>query len=274
MKCKYKFKVYTEGLSNPYIDEQIELGLSVITESDYSFESNNNVDISLFIDALKENKCDSVALCGFRDEHISDIIPYIKDKKTVYLKSPYLTNYIFLEELGEVETILIAWNFKATKLWNVKSNKKLKKLYIVDANKLENFDGLRNANIESLSIFGCNYLSSYYPKLAIKDLSFLLEIPNLKRLELHIKKTERDEWYLSFLSNFIFLDYLFIPTNFFTFNDFALLSKALYKTSGLEPYWGDDKDGYFIIGKGSPKNLKTIEEAKKWEIKFNEIKNK
>ena len=272
MKNKYLFNVDKNpgfiSWCSPY---HVDLMFCVYNSSvDYIGEDCKD-SINIFEEVLENTKCDSIALYGFRDEHIEYILPLIGNIKRLYIKCRNVSNYNFFEKLEQLEEVIIFDNIRSTKIWDTFKNKRLKTLSIINSNKLTDFDGLRNSNIEKLALHGCNYCSSFVPKLVIGDLSFLFVMPKLKDLELNIKKTESDEYYINVFSELGFLDKIYLNPNFFTFNDFARLAKKLPNTKGIEPYYYIGEDEYCVIGKNSPKNI-TLQHAKVWEEKFNNIK--
>lgn len=276
MAKKYLFDA---GSANSYYitmenNERIDFSFCVFTENDpdHIIPKEATEDINIIIKKIKKANPQNLRLGSLRDEHVQLILPFIKHIKNLSIHSAYLTDFTFIEELKEIQGVEIIWNLKATSLWDMKKNPLLKFVHMTNANKLVNFNGLISSNVEHLAIYGCNYFSSFTPKLEIPDPSFLLKMPKLKELELHIKKTESDSWYLSFFSKFTFLNRLNIPYKYFSFEEFALLSKNLPFTKGLEPYWKLG-DKYHIIGRRTP-SVETIEEARKWETKYNEIKNR
>lgn len=269
MKNKYSFKVdKNPGFISWVSPYQVDLMLCVYNSSLDYIDEDCNDSINIFEKVLENTKCDSIALYGFRDEHIEYILPLIRNVKRLYIKCRNIRNYNFFEKLDCLEDIIIFDNIRSTKVWDTSKNKNLKTLLITNSNKLIDFDGLMNSSIEKLALHGCDYCSSFVPKLVINDLSFLFNMPKLKDLELNIKKTESDEYYINIFSNLSFLDKICLDPNFFTFNDFARLAKKLPNTKGIEPFFSVDENRFCVIGKNSPKNI-TLDQAKEWERKFN-----
>lgn len=171
-----------------------------------------------FIEALTENKHDAVELHGLRSEHIADIMPYLKDVKYLSLfKCNLLDDLSFIEELTELRGIYIYWNQKATKLFDAKKLPQLTQLSIEDANKLTDLSGLEGSNIESLKIWGCNFLSSFTPKAVIADFEIFTKMPKLKNLNLVPVKNEDSRADLLALSKLTALEKFHILEGYFTF---------------------------------------------------------
>ncbi len=180
-----------------------------------------------------------------------------------------------LEDFINLEIIDFYWNIKQTTLWDFSKNEKLKHFKMMDYNKISDFSLLANSNIEILELYGCNNCSSFNSKLNIKDLSFLLKMPRLKRLHLDIVKEYESNYYLSILSQLKNIEEIFITHTFFTFEEFAYLSAQLPNTEGLEAYHYYSFDQrYLIIGKNTPKNLNSKEKAEEYKTKYENIKNR
>lgn len=168
-----------------------------------------------------------------------------------------------MERLNSIETIQLKSNSKITELWNVSKNTKLKRLEIINCNKITDFSCLENTYIEELTLLGCNYLSSFTSKLHINNFEFLLNIPKLNSLWVDVVKDKHSEYYLEILSQMSQLEELIIPNTFFTFNQFAWLSGKLPNVvNGLECFdYSEENCSYSIIGKNTPKYLKNRQRA-------------
>lgn len=171
------------------------------------------------------------------------------------------------EKCSELETIQFNWNTKQDCLWDVKKNKKLKNFELIDYYNISDFDIFRNSTIEVLNLYGCNGLSSFTSKMHIKDLSFILDLPNLRELRLDIIKDNDSSYYLNLLNKCTNLGVIYIPDNFFTFNQFAWLKAHLPNVNGLACVF-DGKEFYSIIGRRTPKNLNDISKTFKYQKKY------
>lgn len=210
-----------------------------------------------FIEALKENKHDAVELNGLFQEHIEEILPYLKNVKYLSLfKCNRVDDLSFIEKLTELRGIYIYWNQKASKLFDASKLPKLTMLSIEDANKLIDFNGLEGSNIENLKIWGCNFLGSSTPKTIIEDFSIFTKMPKLKTLNLVPVKNKNSNVDLLALSKLIKLEKFHILENYFTFEQFAWLKSKLPNTKGIEPLyeWDNWKNEivWSVIGKKMP----------------------
>ncbi len=171
-----------------------------------------------------------VQLSGFDSEReIAELLAPVKPdlEGLTLFKCPDLADLSFLEDFPRLKTLQMYWNRKATKLFNAARLPALQKLYVTDCNKLTDFSGLRGSRLASLTLYGCNGLSSFTPRLDIGDPDFLADMPALKHLTLDIMRTQTNEVYLKTFANLKTLEVLELPRSFFTFEQFAWLSAHL-----------------------------------------------
>ena len=279
-KQKWNFAAIVGGKNhimdtNELWDGEIEIDIKLCAcdnmfghNQDYQYHNS----INCFIEALKENKHDVVELYGLRLEHIIVILPYLKDVKYLSLfKCNRLESLSFIEELTELRGIYIYWNQKATKLFNARKLNNLTMLSIVDANKLTDFSGLEGSNIEKFKIWGCNFLSSFTPKVVISDFEIFVKMPKLISIDIFPVKNENSRTDLIALSKLTKLEKLLINKKYFTFEQFAWLKSKLPHTTGIEPLheWGcyQDETLWTVIGSNKP-TIKKREIADKYERQY------
>lgn len=208
-------------------------------------------------------------------------LEYLIDRLSPFVHSLYMhskSNRAFdltpLERCSQLESIQFDWNTKQETLWNVKKNTKLKHLELMECYKVSDISALRGSSIEDLRLFGCNGLSSFVSKMHIKDLSVILDMPNLRQLRLDIIKDESSEYYLKLFAKCSDLLTLSMPESFFTFQQYAWLKAHLPNvTSGLEcvTYF---RDFCSIIGKRTPKNLEDQAKAQKYQKRYDTLVEK
>lgn len=261
-KCCFNAQIAGKNLKGPrkIYDSDIEIDISLCSDANIltfmpDFPCYYTTDC--FIEALKENKHDAVELNGLFQEHIEEILPYLKNVKYLSLfKCNRVDDLSFIEKLTELRGIYIYWNQKASKLFDASKLPKLTMLSIEDANKLIDFNGLEGSNIENLKIWGCNFLGSSTPKTIIEDFSIFTKMPKLKTLNLVPVKNKNSNVDLLALSKLIKLEKFHILENYFTFEQFAWLKSKLPNTKGIEPLyeWDNWKNEivWSVIGKKMP----------------------
>ena len=183
-----------------------------------------------------------------------------------------------LENLNKCETLITEWNTKATELWNVKSNRNLKKLAVRDYSKISDLSKLAEATqIKSLSLDG-----GIDKKLKVDSLKPLSKLTQLEYLRLtNIKVANESLVPLSNLRNLKILEL----SNQFPTKEYASLSVKLVKTecSMFRPYHEveiEDENGNLvydrmIIGKRKPFLLSTKDQTRieKYEKEFEKLKS-
>ena len=208
-------------------------------------------------------------------------LDYLIDKLCPVVEALYICakhNRIFdfsiLERCQQLESVELYWNTKQESLWDVKKNTKLKHFEIKEYYHVSDFSAFRGSSIEDLRLFGCNGYSSFVSKMHIDDLSFILDMPNLRQLWLDIIKDENSNYYLNLFDKCKNLSVLSIPDSFFTFQQFAWLKAHLPNvTSGLEcvTYF---KDFCSVIGKRTPKLLEDMAKAEKYQKRYDALVEK
>lgn len=179
-----------------------------------------------------------------------------------------------LERCAQLESIELYWNTKQETLWDVKRNAKLKHFEIKEYYHVSDYSAFRGSTIEDLRLFGCNGYSSFVSRMHIDDLSFVLEMPNLRQLWLDIIKDESSHYYLSLFAGCKNLLVLSVPDSFFTFQQFAWLKAHLPNvTNGLECVT-QYKTFCSIIGKRTPKSLEDESKLQKYQKRYDALVEK
>lgn len=208
-------------------------------------------------------------------------LEYLIDRLSPFVCALYMhskSNRAFdltpLERCSQLESIQFDWNTKQETLWDVKKNTELKHLELMECYKVSDISALRGSSIEDLRLFGCNGLSSFVSKMHIKDLSVILDMPNLRHLWIDIIKDEPSEYYLNLFAKCTDLLTFSTPYSFFTFQQFAWLKAKLpHVNRGLE---GVNRvtDFYTVIGKRMPSVLKDKAKADKYQQRYNVLVEK
>lgn len=216
---KYMYSINKPPERMPCCEIAMDMQLAVTKKENicHSFEKYSQ-DVEIFVDELQKGDLSNIILTGFLQKHIDLILPYIKDKvKALYLfKCPRLESLDFIAECKNLEYIEIYWNQKMTTLWKLKENARLHTLIITSCNKLSDFSELQGSEISRLEIWGCNYLSSFTPKIKIDDLSIFQAMPKLEELKLAIVRNEDREKDFRDLSMLTGLKKFYIPESYFT----------------------------------------------------------
>lgn len=292
-------KIKKYGLNNNTGDVILKDRLNDLTPYDLSIgcvtdienpilRKRYNLDYNEFIDRLYSYRPAPklIQLGGIGSvKEITEILLPFKDsvEGLAIFKCPDLDDLSFVEDLPALKTLEIYWNRKATKLFDASRMPALKKLAVTDCNKLVDFSGLKNSNLEYLSLYGCNYLSSFTSKLDVGDLGFLEFLPKLEHLGLDFKRTCEESVYLKAIAQVKSLKSVNLRESFFTFEQFAWLSAQLPDLEkGLEPcvyynsQWhrfvgiADGVDDYYIIGKHKTRVKR--EKALKYIAAYNDLR--
>lgn len=183
-------------------------------------------------------------------------------------------DFSLLEKCSQLVAIQMYWNTKQKTLWDVRKNTKLRHFEIMDYYKVSDLSVFSKSTVEFLSFYGCDGCSSFVSKMHVDDFSFVLNMPNLKELRFDIVKDEPSEYYLDILSKLQNLKAFYTPDNFFTFQQFAWLRAKLPNVeSGLDCVF-QFSDWYSIIGRRMPKTLHNVEEANKYQNRYDALVSK
>ena len=229
-----------------------------------------------FEDFIKKKKPKGVSFSfDFQDEFeyvINSICKYVTSLH-LFSKPNASFNLTALEKCSELTAIQFYWNTKQNTLWDVKKNTKLKDFDMTDYYNVSDFSAFRGSSIESLRLHGCNFLSSFTPKMHIDDFSFIAEMPYLKELRFAIIKDEPSEYYLNILVKCQNLEILRPTDSFFTFQQFAWLKAHMPNVKeGLE---GVENIIYFsVIGRRTPKSLTDASKAEKYQKRYDALVEK
>lgn len=181
-----------------------------------------------------------------------------------------IEDFSSLSQLSAVEYLIIEWNTKATRLWDMSGNTSLKGLCLEEAKKIVSFEEISNAPLleEFVLDEGVNSLTgSNRWKLA--TLRGIEKAQQLKRLKLCIGGVIDGD--ISPLLEMQGLERLHIITNLFEVKDFAQINATLKSTivNPDKPFYIFDNDAYaLVVGKGrsvKKDSPKLIDLQKQWD---------
>ena len=186
-----------------------------------------------------------------------------------------IQDFSCLSSLSKVTYLIIEWNTKASRLWNMQNNVNLKGLRLDEMKKIVSFDELSSAPyLEELWINeGVNsQLGSN--KWLINDLCSISEC-KLKCLAITISGIKNKD--ISPLLKMHTIKYLHLQTHLFSFEDYARLNAHLQNTEIYpdKPFYICDNDDYaLVVGKRSVKknSLKLLEYERCWNNILDNVK--
>ncbi len=187
-----------------------------------SGDSIHFVSTAKNLDRLKNLDLKNIWLIGANDKELTKILKLV-NPTYLNLYQVLIKDLTVLESLNKTETIILNWNTKATKLWDISKNEKLKTLEITDFSKINDMEQLQLAkHISSLTISG-----GHGKAMTIKTLQPLSSLTNLRYLGLSNLKIEDDS--LRALGELKNLEELEISNQFET-KEYAWLSNKLKNT--------------------------------------------
>lgn len=178
-------------------------------------------------------------------------------------------DFACLESLENTEYLIIEWNTKIEKLWNMSNNHNLRGIRLEDCKKVKSFEEIVDApHLEELvlqesvnSMLGSN-------KWIINSLYDISTTSQLKRLGLLISGVKDSS--IEPLLNMKQLEMLHIITNLFSLEDFARLNAVLKQTEIQpdKPFYFANDDSVLVVGKNRSvkrNSPKLTEYQKKWD---------
>ena len=229
---------------------------------DYTSEMTALENVScreIHISGLKQNSLEYFALNYAQHFPVIDIV-----------HCDGLQDFSCFETLDTVEYLMIDWNIRATRLWDMSQNTSLRGLYLSDVKKIENLSDVVTApNLKELVIEESTNSAVSSNKWRLMSLGSLHEAPCLERLSLKISKIEDMD--ISPLLKSTSLKRLTINRDLFTLEDFALIYAKLkntmvYPDKPFEIFEGD----VYAYATGTNRKLKLdspklIELQKRWD---------
>ena len=189
-----------------------------------------------------------------------------------------ILDFRYLKLCKKLVSVEIAYHNKYVKLWNTRFNHKLEELKITDCKRLFNQKGLEGCSAKSVTIRRYAHGASDTKELVIKDFSVFETMPNLESLNLFIKKKKDKSKDLISLSKLENIKEIYLPKNYFFFNQYAWLTSKLPNVKGIGCYrveydHANEMDGYIINGSRMCWYVRGFEKAKlkRYQKKFDEL---
>lgn len=202
------------------------------------------------IDKLKDLSITKLWLIGGKDKELEKIFSFVTPQ-FINVYQVLAKDLTILESLTNTETIVLRWNTKSDKLWNMSHNTGLKTLVIEDFPKITSIEAIASANyLEYLVLEG-----GMWNPLKLDTLKPLSELQMLKFLRLVNMHVREDG--LRPIAVLKDLKELMLSNQFETI-DYAYLSAKLPGTQCeyFKPYVKYDKPigdrDIMIIGKRKP----------------------
>lgn len=234
----------------------------------------------VFDNGLSKITFESIDLSELTVRDIAEAMPYLKKVKYLALtKCESVDDLAFIEEMPELCALEILRNCKAKKLPDFSRHIHLKKLDLRAYHYINDFTGLANSFIEDLVILDGAVAINKTQIPLFSDFEVFVKMPKLRSLKLYCH-TECDSTdILMSLSKLTGLEEIELPSDWFTFEQFAWLSSKLPNTKGLEPIatyegYDDEPTTYEIIGRRMPRSLKMRSRRDKYEAKYFELVEK
>jgi Leucine-rich repeat (LRR) protein len=223
------------------------------------------------IDRLKDLNITKLWLIGGKDKELNKIFDLVKPQ-FLNIYQVLSKDLSIIETLVNTETIILRWNSKSDKLWNMTHNIELKALVIEDFSKISSIEEIGNAvNLDYLIIEGGMWTPIKLDTL--KPLSNLLKLQFLRLANMRIKEDG-----LRLIANLKGLKELNVSNQFETI-DYAYLSVKLPNTKcdSFKPYITYNKpignNDTMITGKRKPflNSKDDKDKIEKYIIAFNDM---
>lgn len=199
-----------------------------------------------------------IDISGLHQESFEYFILNYAEKFTIIrlVHCNLIRDFTCLETLEDVTFITIDWNNKATKLWNMSRNFKLKSLYFLDVKKITDFTEVTTApKLVEIAISESTNSKLGKNHCEIETLQPFQDSKNLKRIFLTVEKIKHDG--ITPLLEMNSLDNLHLSSHLFTLEEFAYLNAKLENTVVIpnKPYYiYQDDDWVLVVGRR--RNLK------------------
>ena len=241
------------------VDEFINVVLSSDDATHITLNNLNQNDFDKVIKSLN-NKIEELEYCDLKNHN------QVLDLKVLKL----------CKKLKKVD---IQYSDKTIKLWNMKFNHKLDEVELKGIKRILNQKGLERASVSKLVIKRRTHLTNDTKELLIKDFNVFATMPNLKVLDLFVKKKKNKKEDLLALAKLTNIKEIHLPKNYFFFNQYAWLSSKLNNVKGIgciykmEYDHANEMDGYIINGSRMCWYIRENEQAKlnKYLRKFNKL---
>jgi hypothetical protein len=195
-----------------------------------------------------------------------------------FFKCPLIADLTKLESLSSIESLSFYWNQRATRLWDLSANTKLKSIALDDFTRLHRLDDLTLSPSLEVVRFG----DKIWDSLVLETLSPLTSVRNLRRLSFSAKKILDDR--VAPLASIQNLSELEFQSNMFSTEKVAWLTARIgsrVRSRMLAPFFtienqipsGNKNIDIFIVGKRKPSldSVKDKTRIQKYVEKFNSM---
>lgn len=228
-------------------------------------------DIDLFFNS---NPGSYIRVGSIRQNEFDYLIEKSKDRfEGMQFVDLMVENLSIFSNLKNINKLLINWNRKATKLWDMKCNLNLENLYLGSITKLRKIDEIKTApKLKWLSID-----NGIWPSMELNTLSPLAHT-NIEFLQYRPKKLHDLDF--SFLIKMPKLKEIQFSLNYHTTEEIAWMKAKMPNIEGwgIAPYVkferkAENEDDVCICGKRKPflNSIKDEERIKKYTKKFWEL---
>ena len=254
--------VYKYVISKKIVREPLRIVnkmiLSCSNEKSFLHNFNETSSLEDILNLLKENNCEYVELIEVSQLVFEEII----NTSSSFVECIDLFNCNLelssLEKCEKLKTIDIFHNQKMELIWNLCKNKNLSRLTINDCENIKDINGIINSSLVELVIKKGFKTVPDVLKISISDFNVFSSLSNLKKLTLFVSENEDKEKDLLALSKLTQLESLYLPREYFTFEEFAWLKSKLKDTKNIDCIYylakdpANEKVVAMIIGKGEP----------------------
>ena len=254
--------VYKYVISKKIVREPLRIVnkmiLSCSNEKSFLHKFNETSLLEDILNLLKENNCEYVELIEVSQLVFEEII----NTSSSFVECIDLFNcnleLASLEKCEKLKTIDIFGNQKMESLWNLCKNKNLSRLIINDCENIKDINGIINSSLVELEIKNGFKTVPDVLNIKIADFNVFSSLSNLKKLTLFVLENEDKEKDLLALSKLTHLESLYLPREYFTFEEFAWLKSKLKDTKNIDCIYyiakdpANEKVVAMIIGRGEP----------------------
>lgn len=213
------------------------------------------------------DKHDVISIDWAKQEDFERSIELLKNHvKILVLFSPKVVDLTPLESLSGIEYLVVNWNQKTTRLWDVSKNSALKELALTSFRKVTDISDLRSA----VQLKGLYLGGDLEQKWRIADLEPLSSLVNLDVLGLWEVRLEKETF--TSLHSLKQLKHINAGTKICSTEEYARLFAALEQTccefsSGILPM--PDLGEIALIGKGK-RSVNNPDKAESFSLAFQE----
>ena len=243
---KYAYKIYEAILSRPFRRDIVHKLYQVDENKLAGYFVDGFLyckDIYEFINAAKFTPIKNLEIVGITEMDFRRVIRTATRHLLTLDAIGDVSDLSILSECEKLEKIRISSLSNTAVLPNTENLSNLKEVRLsLDAVEIKNTEGLISDSIEEFAIDACSRTGLALTDAKIEDFSFLLRMPNLKKLTLMVQPKENPYFDLVALSKLTSLRELKLPPDYFTKEEYAWLASKLPNTKGLDGCYCIRKD--------------------------------